>query len=749
METIQPNSSKPEITTNAGIGNPTTSNKGSIPSGNPAASLPPLPPCLLEMLKTNIPENELARTLQLVAEFLTTRKMDPNDVSIVVTAINAAQVVALSENNVEIILLNAFNVKNMRGCYFPEIRQFCKPLGNLECVPINEREKVKEIMNNDKMKSNDKCNFMADTIRTGLLRLGGLFYINENEEMVLKIGHEELVLNAKSPSLKTLSFFSGTYRINPGAKYYWEYVIFELCGVGYRKRLIPYASSSIGGNIGVPILYWALGNNEDTILRIESNKITPEINGINENKILLPLSDWIAPFKFEKNVVIEKGLKLYFDLLVKNMPCDNIDKVTIMLWSIATILARNPIKSRPILYADGEAGSGKTTSLRILGLAMLGRDPIEDNTLAATKAIGAKSLFMVLDNLETENMTRELNRFLLQSATTVKFSKRKLYTDNTVVTNEMATSIIIASIEGPHNKDEFISRILQVRFSESLKTTALTSSIVDDVLTNRPLIMSSVLRFISDRILPQLKDGGFQRSVEAFNMQYKNNAKIRNGDYLALMQLMLEELNKIISLPEISFAEIMERQDTIAIETIEETNPLAELFKYYFMDIIADGGLNLYCMNNTNCFYENSNFFQFIQDRDCWTVTFSSDNLKRALDNIVSRHKLERKRYPLKTASILFNRIKDLCKSLARQGYSLEKKIKTVNGRQIHRLYFPHGINHTHNLHDDNRLLYVLPLDLDEVLDKIPETKTNSATAPPKSNEKKPPSTNQDDDLNL
>ena len=90
-----------------------------------------------------------------------------------------------------------------------------------------------------------------------------------------------------------------------------------------------------------------------------------------------------------------------------------------------------------------------------------------------------------------------------------------------------------------------INRTYDIDFNSNFKTDSfIEDEVVRSIIKKRDLIISSVLKFVSREILPDLERR--RDFITILKKQYKNHAKNRTDEYLALLMLMLEKILKYI-----------------------------------------------------------------------------------------------------------------------------------------------------------------------------------------------------------
>jgi len=137
------------------------------------------------------------------------------------------------------------------------------------------------------------------------------------------------------------------------------------------------------------------------------------------------------------------------------------DLMILVAWLVA---AFRPGCSFPILVLTGEAGSAKTTTSKMLKSLVdpsqaMGRGlpKTEDDLLVSARS----NHVLAADNLS--GMTAEMADAICRVSTGGGIAKRKLYEDGTEYVIEAQRPVIIAAINTPTNRQDFLSRALLVQ----------------------------------------------------------------------------------------------------------------------------------------------------------------------------------------------------------------------------------------------------------------------------------------------
>jgi DNA primase len=177
---------------------------------------------------------------------------------------------------------------------------------------------------------------------------------------------------------------------------------------------------------------------------------------------------------------------------------------------------------------------------RLLSVLIYGTGQLGDPTAASAYAVASQNPLLVIDNLEHDDFTKSILKFLLLSATKGGKEKRTQGTDSDTIQEQPKALVLITAIE-PFVKAELINRTFDIDFSFRYKSDAFVEDdVVGSVIKKRDLIISTILKFLNKEVLPHLE--ARKDFITILKRDHKNHAKNRTDEYLALLLLMLEKL---------------------------------------------------------------------------------------------------------------------------------------------------------------------------------------------------------------
>lgn len=288
-------------------------------------------------------------------------------------------------------------------------------------------------------------------------------------------------------------------------------------------------------------IIWAnLNGPNNTILRISQDGIKEIQNGMNDDHVLLSSSSEILPFNFLPDTDIQEGMDAFRSLVLDNLACDKKQRYFIACGAISTFLL-DLVSCQGHFKFSGSAGGGKSTAAELISAFLYGKESLEDPSGAAAYSMAAQNPLLVIDNMESKDLTRTMQKFLLLAATRGGKAKRAMGSDSATVKERPRALIFITAIE-PFTLPELISRVYDIWFDRRKWPNPRfhKSQVFRDLKRKRDVILSSFIKFIQQDILPEI-----ERSTEymtVLQLDYKGHAKDRTDEYMALLCLILNKL---------------------------------------------------------------------------------------------------------------------------------------------------------------------------------------------------------------
>lgn len=367
------------------------------------------------------------------------------------------------------------------------------------------------------------------------LKLTGAFFKNSNNELFYaSTKHAAMkVTNTLGPFMAHLLSISPlTNQASSTGKFIYNHVL----NSAYLES--KFTKSGSWAMFEDSVLYVHKG--EDEILKLGEKE--PEVikNAINDDRILLEIPFKSMTITKMPNYKPLNGLKLLNSLYADYIPMRIEDRYLLICWLLSSFF-KEYVRPKPIIRLLAKTASGKSTTSKLTSILLYGTQFISHagSSIAATYEMSTRYPLLILDNLETKNMTESLENFLLVASTGAMKVKRKRATDQGIIFEQLSSLILTNGIE-PFNKHELIDRTIELNLDiEKYGNTNFNESkLFKDLLDARQEIFSSLLFLIWKYVIPRIRKGELIRIMREFN----RHGKERFNEHFALMAIILDAL---------------------------------------------------------------------------------------------------------------------------------------------------------------------------------------------------------------
>lgn len=319
----------------------------------------------------------------------------------------------------------------------------------------------------------------------------------------------------------------------------WESIASEAYNAGTKIDLEGW----IHTDRNTDTLFINLNGVNNSILKVSKERIEEVQNGLNDDGILLRSSRKILPLNFLPDASVKEGLQALKETVFDNLPCERENRYLVLCWFMtAFLLDFAPYMA--LMKFSGPTNSGKTTAAKLLSLLIYGNEHLGDPSTAAMYAVSSQNPLLIVDNLESDDITKSGLKFLLLSATKGGKEKRTQGTE-TGTTEEIPKALVLVTAIEPFTKAELINRTYDVEYSVKFKSDDfIEDEVIREIIKKRDIILSSMIRFIQKDILPNLAKR--RDYITILKKEYKGHAKNRTDEFMALLMLILEKLVKYI-----------------------------------------------------------------------------------------------------------------------------------------------------------------------------------------------------------
>jgi len=276
-------------------------------------------------------------------------------------------------------------------------------------------------------------------------------------------------------------------------------------------------------------------NHDSQIYRITPNSIDFIDNGTDG--VLFLADPKATPFQL---VARDESRSWLDDLIITkiNFASDilSVDerRLVFAFWFLS-LFFESIMPTKPIVAFIGEKGSGKSMTIRRVGILLLGEGfdvmPLSNDPKDFDAAV-TNSAFVGIDNADAKSPWLEDRLAIVATGGSIK--KRELYTTNTLVEFPARCNLAITSRTPHFRRDDVADRLLIMRV-DRLATFKSERSLLAEVMEHRNEIMTEVIYHLQDvvRALRDAKDhdfsGAFRMADFAdFAMKIARHAGIEN-----------------------------------------------------------------------------------------------------------------------------------------------------------------------------------------------------------------------------
>jgi len=314
----------------------------------------------------------------------------------------------------------------------------------------------------------------------------------------------------------------------------WESLASEVYNSGTQIDL----ASWIHTDRTTDTIYINLNSPNSIILKVSRDDIEEIQNGMNKESVLLKSSKKIMPMNYHPDVDMREGMSALKELIFDNLACEKEQRYLILCWLVSAFML-DFCPYMGLMKFSGASAAGKTTAARLLSLLIYGNEQLGDPTAASAYAVASQNPLLVIDNMESDDFTKSLLKFLLLSATKGGKEKRTQGTDSDTIQEQPKALVCVTAIE-PFIKSELINRTYDIDFTSKFKNDYFVEDeVIRAIIKKRDLILSAILKLIAKEVLPNLE--ARKDYIMILKKEHKGHAKNRTDEYLALLMLLLEK----------------------------------------------------------------------------------------------------------------------------------------------------------------------------------------------------------------
>ncbi len=363
----------------------------------------------------------------------------------------------------------------------------------------------------------------------------GRFFKDSTNNVYLFYNNHIYTVGNNRPFNALLKRLAGLLPTKEPGRSTWE----ALASDGHNFGLQVNFASWIYTDRASDTIFLNLNTPDNVVLKLNRDTIKEIPNGLNEDNILLKSSNNILPFNYLPDANIREGFTALKELILDNLTCEKEQRYLILCWTLSAFLI-DFVKNQALMKFAGATSSGKTTGAKLMSLLIFGNEDVGAPSAAAAFAEASQNPLLLIDNLESEDITNAMKNFLLLSATGGNKTKRTSGTESDTTKEKPKALVLVTAIE-PFTKSELINRTIEIEFSQKFKTDDFfEDEVTRELLKKRDLIISSILKLITKKILPHLKVR--KNYMAILKKEYKRHAKDRMNEHFSLLMLILEKI---------------------------------------------------------------------------------------------------------------------------------------------------------------------------------------------------------------
>ncbi len=293
-------------------------------------------------------------------------------------------------------------------------------------------------------------------------------------------------------------------------------------------------------------LYYNLADSKNRIIKVKAGNITLIDNGTNEDRVLLSESNSVNQFDYNDSADINNAMGYLDKYVLKSQTCPPAQAYYVVAHALSCFLLPFS-KSKPLLKMEGGSQSAKTSSARVCGYLIYGRDMVGSMTTASAYSMAGQDPLLIFDNIENQDIDKNFLNFLLLLATGATRFKRTSGSDTGVTPEVLNSMAIITGIE-PFSKPELINRAFTINYDRNQwgDITYNEDVVAEKIIGHRNEMLSAWLMILSREILPCMEDTA--EILRYIRTSHKDHSKSRMDGHLSILTLITRSLLRYIPL---------------------------------------------------------------------------------------------------------------------------------------------------------------------------------------------------------
>jgi hypothetical protein len=407
------------------------------------------------------------------------------------------------------------------------------------------------------------------------------------------------------------------------------------------------------------VVYLHLNAVDGLLFRISPNQVDRIENGANSDDILLFPSPKIAEWEYRKlnSNDFKKAIRIFDEAVLNKLACSAENRLLYGCWILAYPLL-GFTSSRPHLRCEGSSGRGKTRAMDVMSTFVYGESKLKTATEAANYTDAAQNPLVLIDNIETKNLTPPLVQFFLTVVSGIERERRLPGSVRGMVAEELHCLLNTSGIESL-DRIELLNRTIHIEFDhKEFGVPVWSDTFYHTIRTERSKLMSAHIQIVSKALEAISLDK--QKAWRQW-LQTKHPGHIleRSNEYLAIMALVAEQIVPVID-PTLKIKDLISSwitgQDRYVGAAAVEANPIVAALDTVFREAALHRAA------------PTSSKWPYALPCDGNTLAGSSTPLRAMLAKVAAKSYLD---FPYKTANTFSQRLKDSEIVLDKAGYHL------------------------------------------------------------------------------
>jgi len=297
------------------------------------------------------------------------------------------------------------------------------------------------------------------------------------------------------------------------------------------------------------IIYLNLNSAHNKILKLAPNAEPQMIdNGTNDQSIILSSSLQISTFKYLPAPSEAEGFRALKTLIMDPTPTEIPQRYFLLCWTISAFLIQYQ-SDRGLMHITGGTGLGKTKVCERISVLLYGESYVGRGTTPASTRMALNNPMVYENNLENRDLTKDKVEFLLFLADGTHKPKAKTGSDTEIWFQKLNSLGMSNGIEAfPGKYAELINRTWPLILDRAYRKNGyMHDATLGDIRKNRDLMLSTIFRMITHKVLPRLDRRRFWS--EYLQSRHAGHNKERNNEHLTMIITTLEAVLEYLPLP--------------------------------------------------------------------------------------------------------------------------------------------------------------------------------------------------------